>query len=71
MLFLLKGEEMNTKLYEEMQRNGDTQQDLANYLGLRSYVSVHRKLYGQTSWKKNQVKMLCEKYNKTKKELGL
>ena len=72
MLFLLqKGENMNTKLYNIMQQNGDTMQELANYLGLSSYVSIHRKLYGQTSWKKNQIKMLCKKYKKTQEELGL
>ena len=62
---------MNIKLQRVMALHGDTQQTLAEYLGLRGYVSIHRKLYGQTGWKKEQVEMLCKKYNKTKEELGL
>lgn len=62
---------MNTKLQRAMALKGDTQQVLAEALGLRSYVSIHRKMYGQTPWSDEQVKMLCKRYKKTKEELGL
>lgn len=62
---------MNKKLQRAMALHGDTQQTLAEYLGLRSYVSIHRKLYGNTGWKEDQIKKLCNKYKKTREELGI
>lgn len=62
---------MNAKLQRAMAMKGDTQQDLAEYLGLRGYASIYRKLYGYTGWSKEQVKKVCRRYGKTKEELGL
>lgn len=62
---------MNKKLQKAMEQRGDTQQDLANFLGLHSYVSIHHKLYGNTGWKKEQIQKVCKRYGKTKEELGL
>ena len=62
---------MNKKLQRAMVLNGDTQQTLAEYLGLRSYVSIHRKMYGYTPWSDEQIKKVCKKYKKTREELGL
>lgn len=62
---------MNEKLYATMQAHGDTQQDLAYYLGLRGYQSIYKKLYGKQKWSYEQIQKVCEKYNKTKEELGL
>ena len=53
-----------------MKEHGDTQQELADYLGLHSYVSISMKLHGRTGWKKEQIQKLCRKYRKTKEELG-
>ena len=66
-----KGGEMNRKLQKAMEKRGDTQQDLADYLGLHSYVSIHSKIYGKTGWKKEQIEKVCRRYKMTKEELGL
>lgn len=62
---------MNDKLIKAMREKGDTQQDLANFLGLHSYISVHSKIYRKTGWKKEQIEKVCKRYKKTKEELGL
>lgn len=62
---------MNKKLIKAMEEKGDTQQELANYLGLHSYVSIHSKIYGKTGWKKEQIQKVCKRYKMTKEELGL
>lgn len=62
---------MNKMLQKAMAIRGDTQQELAEYLGLRSYVSIHRKLYGYTGWSEDQAKKLCKRYKKTKEQLGI
>ena len=54
-----------------MSERGDTQQDLANYLGLHSYISIWQKLNGRCGWKKEQIQKVCKRYRKTKEELGL
>lgn len=64
------GERVNKKLLFAMKEHGDTQQELADYLGLHSYVSISMKLHGRTGWKKEQIQKLCRKYRKTKEELG-
>ena len=61
---------MNIKLQREMALHGDTQQELAEYLGLHSYVSIHRKIYGNCGWKKEQIQKICRRYHKTEEELG-
>jgi antitoxin component HigA of HigAB toxin-antitoxin module len=65
------GAKLNTKLRKAMADYGDTYQDLANYLGLRMYASISRKLNGETGWKKEQIKKVCRRYKMTKEELGL
>ena len=61
---------MNTKLQQVMQQNGDSQQDLANYLGLRGYQSIYKRMYGKTPWTKDEIEKVCKKYKKTKEQLG-
>jgi transcriptional regulator with XRE-family HTH domain len=63
-------EKMNKKLVKAMQEKGDTQQELAEYLGLHSCVSINNKIHGRTGWKKEQIAKICKKYKKTKEELG-
>lgn len=62
---------MNRKLKLVMELKDDTQQELAEYLGLRSYVSVHRKIYGETRWSEEQIKKVCKRYKMSRQELGL
>lgn len=57
-------------LREAMQVRGDTQQDLATILGLRSFVSVNKRLAKKTKWKDYEIKLICKRYKKTKEELG-
>ena len=61
---------MNKKLVKVMQEKGDTQQELAEYLGLHSCVSINNKIHGRTGWKKEQIVKICKRYKKTKEELG-
>lgn len=61
---------INVKLQRVMQQYGDSQQDLAYYLGLRGYQSIYKKIYGKTPWTDEQIEKVCKRYHKTKKELG-
>lgn len=62
---------INKKLHKVMQEHGDTQQDLAEYLGLKRYQSIYLKMYGKSIWSDQQKRKVCKKYGKTEKELGL
>lgn len=57
-------------LREAMSAKGDTQQDLANMLGFRSYISLNRRLCEHVKWKEHEIKFICKRYKKTKEELG-
>lgn len=62
---------MNNKLGYAMADKGDSQQDVANICGLRSYVSIYNRINGKTPWKEREIKILCKRYHKTREELGL
>lgn len=61
---------MYSLLKTAMADKGDTQQDVANICGLRSYVSIFNRLQGKTAWKEREKKILCKRYKKTREELG-
>ena len=55
-------------LRAEMARNRETQQDLAELLGV-SIPTVWRKLSGIFDWTISEIEIICEHYNKDYNEL--
>lgn len=61
---------MFEKLRKSMEEKGDSQQDIATFCGLRSYISIHNRMIGKTKWKERDIKLLCKRYKKSREELG-
>ena len=57
-------------LRKAMKDKGDTQQDLAHLLGFKWHVSVGERFSGKRKWKKLEIEYCCQRYGKTKEELG-
>lgn len=60
----------NKRLTKIIKAHGDTLQDVADLLGLKSRITVYRKLHGKVGWKPKQIEILCDRYNETKDKLG-
>ena len=57
-----------TELVGEMAKHGDTEQSIADLLGM-TYSSVSRRLAGRTQWNIDEIDKLCEYYDKNYYEL--
>jgi len=56
-------------LKAQMAKYGHTYDDLAELLGFTSRQCVSRRFSGQTKWNIDEIRKLCEMYNKTFEEL--
>lgn len=52
----------------EMNRRGDTQEDLSRLLNITP-LSIYNKLTGKREWKISEIEKLCKRYNKSFLEL--
>lgn len=63
---------MNKKTYAnlraEIARNGDTLNTLSEVLGV-SVGSISKRLSGDIEWTISEIKILCDRYNKSFEEL--
>lgn len=59
---------MFPNLLSEMAKRGETQKDLANLLKLNQ-PAISRRLRGLTKWTIEEVKVICEHYNKEVQEI--
>lgn len=59
---------MYKELKAEMVRHGDTQSDVADYLGL-TQPGISSRFKGNTPWTIREIEMLCHKYKRPFEEL--
>lgn len=55
-------------LSAEMARHGETQRDLATFLG-KEYGAIWRRMTGQVEWSIGEIEKICKHYNKNYYEL--
>ena len=57
-------------LRKAMKEMGDTQQDLAFLLGLKWGQSVNERINKRRDWRELEIQYCCNRYGKSRKELG-